>query len=74
MAKIVQTAGRNALGEFAPEFAHFNDDVLFGENWNNQDIDEITGIFTMQRTAEDRSSYVLQDVDTIRKREKKPSS
>ena len=39
MAKIVQTAGRNALGEFAPEFAHFNDDVLFGENWNNEDID-----------------------------------
>lgn len=39
MGKIVQTAGRNALGEFAPEFAHFNDDVLFGENWNNGDID-----------------------------------
>ena len=39
MGKIVQTAGRNALGEFAPEFAHFNDDVLFGENWNNEDID-----------------------------------
>ncbi len=37
--KIVQTAGRDNLGEFAPEFAHFNDDVLFGENWNNQDID-----------------------------------
>ena len=37
--KITQTAGRNALGEFAPEFAHFNDDVLFGENWNNEDID-----------------------------------
>ena len=37
--KIVQTAGRKALGEFATEFAHFNDDVLFGENWNNQDID-----------------------------------
>ena len=37
--KIVQTAGRQALGDFAPEFAHFNDDVLFGENWNNQDID-----------------------------------
>ncbi len=37
--KIVQTAGRQQLGEFAPEFAHFNDDVLFGENWNNQDID-----------------------------------
>ena len=39
MKKIIQTAGRNALGKFAPEFAHYNDDVLFGENWNNQDID-----------------------------------
>ena len=36
---IVQTAGRDVLGEFAPAFAHFNDDVLFGENWNNEDID-----------------------------------
>ena len=39
MDKIVQTAGRAALGQFAPEFAHFNDDILFGENWNNQDLD-----------------------------------
>ena len=37
--KIVQTAGRNALGEFAPDFAHYNDDILFGENWNNEDLD-----------------------------------
>ena len=37
--RVVQTAGRNALGEFAPEFAHYNDDVLFGENWNNGYID-----------------------------------
>ena len=37
--KIVQTAGRDQLGEFAPGFAHFNDDILFGENWNNTDID-----------------------------------
>ncbi|MCM1368575.1 MAG: carboxymuconolactone decarboxylase family protein [Roseburia sp.] len=37
--KVVQTAGREALGQFAPEFAHYNDDVLFGENWNNTDID-----------------------------------
>ena len=36
---IKQTAGRDQLGEFAPEFAHFNDVVLFGENWNNIDID-----------------------------------
>ena len=39
MEKIVQTAGRNALGEFAPAFAHYNDDVLFGENWNDPEID-----------------------------------
>ena len=39
MKKITQTAGRTQLGDFAPEFAHYNDDILFGENWNNQDID-----------------------------------
>lgn len=37
--KIVQTAGRDQLGEFAPAFAHYNDDVLFGENWNDRGID-----------------------------------
>jgi len=37
--KITQNAGRLQLGTFSPEFAHYNDDVLFGENWNNQDID-----------------------------------
>ena len=39
MGKIVQTAGRNTLGEFAQEFANFKDDVLLGANWNNQDIE-----------------------------------
>ena len=34
---IKQTAGRDSLGEFAPEFAHLNDDVLFGEVWNRED-------------------------------------
>lgn len=37
--KIIQTAGRNQLGEFAPLFAHYNDDVLFGEEWNSTAID-----------------------------------
>lgn len=36
---IKQTAGRDQLGDFAPAFAHFNDDVLFGENWNDTAID-----------------------------------
>ena len=40
--KILQTAGKEALGEFSPEFAHYNDDILFGENWNSQDIDTKT--------------------------------
>lgn len=37
--KIVQTAGRTQLGEFAPMFAHLNDDVLFGEVWNDETLD-----------------------------------
>ena len=40
--KIVQTAGREQLGEFAPMFAHLNDDVLFGEVWNESAIDTKT--------------------------------
>jgi alkylhydroperoxidase/carboxymuconolactone decarboxylase family protein YurZ/quercetin dioxygenase-like cupin family protein len=37
--KITQTAGREQLGDFAPMFAHLNDDVLFGEVWNESAID-----------------------------------
>lgn len=36
--KIQQTAGREALGEFAPEFARLNDDVLFGEVWSRNHL------------------------------------
>lgn len=36
--KIIQTAGRDALGDFAPEFAHLNDDILFGEVWSRNDL------------------------------------
>lgn len=42
MKRITQTAGKDQLGKFAPEFAHYNDDILFGENWNNNDIDTKT--------------------------------
>ena len=37
--KITQTAGLQQLGDFAPMFAHLNDDVLFGEVWNEEAID-----------------------------------
>lgn len=36
--KIVQTAGREQLGEFAPDFARYNDDILFGEVWSKNDV------------------------------------
>ena len=36
--KITQTAGRTQLGEFAPEFARLNDDILFGEVWSRNDL------------------------------------
>ena len=38
-SKITQTAGRTQLGSFAPMFAHLNDDVLFGEVWNEETLD-----------------------------------
>ena len=31
MMAVKQTAGRDALGKFAPKFAELNDDVFFGE-------------------------------------------
>ncbi len=36
--KIVQTAGRDRLGDFAPDFARYNDDILFGEVWSKNDV------------------------------------
>ncbi len=36
---ITQTAGRTALGDFAPKFAELNDDILFGEAvWNDSTL------------------------------------
>lgn len=32
-----QTAGRDRLGDFAPQFAALNDDVLFGEVWAREE-------------------------------------
>ena len=65
--KIVQTAGREQLGEFAPAFAHLNDDVLFGEVWNEEAISVktkciITVVSLMASGITDASlSYHLQN-------------
>lgn len=34
---VKQTAGCDSLGTFAPEFAHLNDDILFGEVWSREE-------------------------------------
>ena len=68
--KIVQTAGRAQLGQFAPMFAHLNDDVLFGEVWNEQSIDVktrciITVVSLMASGITDSSlAYHLQNAKT----------
>jgi len=36
---VKQTAGHDQLGDFAPEFARLNDDVLFGEVWSDETLD-----------------------------------
>ena len=65
--KIVQTAGREQLGEFAPLFAHLNDDVLFGEVWNDGALDIktkciITVVALMSSSITDSSiAYHLQN-------------
>ena len=65
--KITQTAGRQQLGGFSPMFAHLNDDVLFGEVWNEEAIDIktkciITVVSLMASGITDSSlSYHLQN-------------
>ena len=65
--KITQTAGRAQLGSFAPMFAHLNDDVLFGEVWNQEAIDlktkcVITVVALMSSGITDSSlTYHLQN-------------
>jgi len=44
-----QTAGRDHLGKFAPQFAALNDDVLFGEVWAREE----------QLSARDRSMITI---------------
>lgn len=47
--KEKQTAGRLQLEEFAPEFARYNDDILFGEVWAKEDhlTDKTRSIITI---------------------------
>jgi Uncharacterized homolog of gamma-carboxymuconolactone decarboxylase subunit len=49
-----QTAGRDNLGDFAPQFAKLNDDVLFGEVWSQEN----------QLSAHDRSLITVASLMT----------
>lgn len=56
-----QTAGQEQLGDFAPQFAALNDEVLFGEVWSRE----------QQLSAHDRSlitcaSLMTQGVPQLR--------
>jgi 4-carboxymuconolactone decarboxylase len=48
------TAGRDALGDFAPKFAQLNDDVLFGEVWSRE----------LQLSPRDRSLITIASLVT----------
>lgn len=49
-----QTAGHEQLGEFAPQFAALNDDVLFGQVWGRED----------ELSAHDRSMITVASLMT----------
>jgi len=75
--KIVQTAGRTQLGEFAPEFAHLNDDILFGEVWSRNDLLSlrdrslvtITSLISQGITDNSLKYHLQPDVAGIRRKE-----
>lgn len=64
---VKQTAGHDQLGSFAPEFAHLNDDILFGEVWNRTELlplklrSIVTAVSLMSQGLTDSSfAYHLQ--------------
>ena len=74
--KIVQIAGRTQLGEFAPEFAHLNDDILFGEVWSRNDLLSlrdrslvtITSLISQGITGNSLKYHLQSDVAGIRRK------
>ncbi len=47
-----QTAGHDQLGDFAPQFAELNDDVLFGQVWDKEN----------ELSAHDRSLITIASI------------
>ena len=58
---VKQTAGREALGEFAPKFAELNDDVLFGQVWSREEMcirDSDSSHYCTHRYLPNRKHYM----------------
>ncbi|MCO6558682.1 MAG: carboxymuconolactone decarboxylase family protein [Bifidobacterium sp.] len=72
-----QTAGHDRLGEFAPQFADLNDDVLFGEVWSREDelsahdrsMITIAAIIAMDATEQMDAHLTLGKANGITKEE-----
>ena len=65
---VKQTAGREALGEFAPKFAELNDDVLFGQVWSREDKLSLRAESTVLeciRIAHETNMEVVKFINTI---------
>ena len=55
------TAGRDYLGGFAPEFAAFNDDILFGKVWAKED--NLPPFCMWKRYPSPRAQHRLSETD-----------
>lgn len=67
---VVQTAGRDSLSDFAPQFAALNDDVLFGQVWSDSTLDlrtrsliTITALIS-QGILDESARYHLENAKT----------
>lgn len=72
-----QTAGRDNLGLIAPEFAHLNDDILFGEVWSREDklslrdrsLITISSLFSMGLYPQLKAHLILGKEHGLKKEE-----
>ena len=67
---VKQTAGRDALHDFAPKFAELNDDVLFGEVWSREGQLPLKLRSSRSRRSSARASRTAPSPTTSRPRSK----
>ena len=62
---VKQTAGREALGEFAPKFAELNDDVLFGQVWSREN--KLCSFFRPDTSVKQMTETLVKAMDFYNK-------